>query len=95
MRPLMFVRINDTLLDVIREFNPHYFLTDPKRPNWLNQKFIGLWVHHLDCDRVVRQDNKILICRTIEDAVIIEENEELRDKMIDDNIHEVKENQSS
>ena len=53
MRPLRLVRINDTLLEVIREFKPSYFLTDPNRPNWLNQQFIGLWVHHLDCDRVV------------------------------------------
>ena len=61
MRPLRLVRIDDALLEVIREFNPHYFVTDPSRPNWLNQQFIGMWVHYLGCDRVVRQDNKILI----------------------------------
>ena len=73
MRPLRLVRINDTLLEVIREFKPSYFLTDKNRPNWLNQEFIGLWVHHLDCDRVVRErGNKILICKTIEDAIIVE-----------------------
>ena len=76
MRPLRLVRIDDALLEVIREFNPHYFVTDPSRPNWLNQQFIGMWVHYLGCDRVVRQDNKILICKTVEDAVIIEEKED-------------------
>ena len=81
MRPLKLVRINDTLLEVIRKFKPSYFLTNPNRPNWLNQEFIGLWVHHLDCDRVVRQNNMILICRTVEDAIIIEEQDEALDNI--------------
>ena len=63
---------NDDLLEVVRVMSPSYFITDEKRPNWLNQKLIGLWVHHLECDRVVRKDNKILICRVIEEAQIIE-----------------------
>jgi hypothetical protein len=70
MRPLRLVKINDTLLEVIREFKPSYFLTDPS--NQMNKHLIGAWVAHLDCDRVVRQDGKILICKTIEDAEIIE-----------------------
>ena len=81
MRPLKLVRINDTLLEVIREFKPSYFLTNPNRPNCFNQEFIGLWVHHLDCDRVVRQNNMILICRTVEDAIIIEEQDEALDNI--------------
>ena len=68
MKYFHLVRVNDDLLEVIREFNPSYFVTDSNRPNWLNQQLIGLWVHHLDCDRVVRKDNKILICKTVEDA---------------------------
>ena len=62
------LRINDDLYQIVREFKPSYFLTDPKRPNWINQKFLGLWVHHLMCDRVIRKEGKLLIFRTIEDA---------------------------
>ena len=62
------IRVNDDLFQVVREFKPSYFLTDPQRPNWINQKFLGLWVHHLDCDRVLRKGGKLLICRTVEDA---------------------------
>ena len=62
------LRINDDLFQIVREFKPSYFLTDPTRPNWINQKFLGLWVHHLMCDRVIRKEGKLLICRTIEDA---------------------------
>ena len=62
------IRVNDDLFQIIREFKPSYFLTDPQRPNWINQEFLGLWVHHLDCDRVLRKGGKLLICRTVEDA---------------------------
>ncbi len=60
------VKIDDQLLEVIRDFNPSYFVTD-KNSNQMNQKLIGLWVEYLECDRVVRKDNRILICRTIEE----------------------------
>ena len=62
------IRVNDDLFQIVREFTPSNLLTDPKRPNWINQKFLGLWVHHLMCDRVIRKEGKLLICRTIEDA---------------------------
>ena len=62
------VKIDDVLLQVIRDFNPQYFVTDGS--NQMNQKLIGLWVEYLDGDRVIKQNNRILICRTIEDAII-------------------------
>jgi hypothetical protein len=30
-----------------------------------------MWVNHLECDAVVRKDDKILICRTVEEAQIL------------------------
>jgi|TARA_B110000908_G_C10102891_1_gene379403 hypothetical protein len=64
------ITVGDVLLQIIRDFNPMYFVTD-KSSNEMNQKLIGMWVQHLEGDRVVRQDDRILICRTIEDATII------------------------
>ncbi len=64
------VEVNDVTLQIVRDFNPEYFLTD-KNSNHMNQKLIGMWVEYLGCDRVVRKEGRILICRTIEDAVII------------------------
>jgi len=61
------VSINDTLLEIIRDFTPTYFVTDPDS-NQMNQKLIGLWVEYLGGDRVVRKDGRILICKTIEEA---------------------------
>ena len=30
-----------------------------------------MWVKHLECDAVVRKDNRILICQTVEEAQIV------------------------
>tara|TARA_B100000902_G_scaffold39597_1_gene47116 strand:- start:4107 stop:4319 length:213 start_codon:yes stop_codon:yes gene_type:complete len=62
------VKIDNVLLQVIRDFSPSYFVTDGS--NQMNQKLIGLWVEYLGGDRVVKQNDRILICRTIEDAII-------------------------
>ena len=71
MRPLDLVRMNDELYEVLRDFNPVQFLTDPNS-NKLNEKLIGMWVHHLGGDKAVRKMDRILICKLIEDATIIE-----------------------
>ena len=39
----------------------------------MNQKLIGMWVSHLDCNKVLRRDNMILIVKQIEDAIILDE----------------------
>jgi hypothetical protein len=31
-----------------------------------------MWVNYLGCDRAVRQEDRILLCKTIEEAVIID-----------------------
>ena len=60
MRPLKILRVDDVLLEVIREFNPSTFVVD--NSGEMNKQLIGAWVAHLDCDRVVRErGNKILI----------------------------------
>ncbi len=59
------VKIDGVLLQIIRDFNPNYFVTDGS--NQMNQKLIGLWVEYLGGDRVVRQNDRILICETVEE----------------------------
>ena len=71
MRPLDLVRMNDELYEVLRDFNPVQFITEPNS-NRLNQKLIGMWVHYLRGDKVIRRMDRILICKLIEDATIIE-----------------------
>lgn len=71
MKYLNAVYVGDDLLEILREFNPSYFFTE-KDNNKVNEKLLGLWVDHLMGDRVISKDNKFLICRTIEEAQIIE-----------------------
>ncbi len=63
------LKINDELYEVIKSFKPEYFITDGG--NRMNQKLIGMWVAYLGCDRVLRKDNKILIVKQIENAIIL------------------------
>jgi hypothetical protein len=71
MKYLNAIYVGDDLLEILREFNPSYFFTE-KDSNKVNEKLLGLWVDHLMGDRVISKDNKFLICRTIEEAQIIE-----------------------
>lgn len=71
MKYLNAIHVGDDMLEILREFNPSYFFTD-KDSNRVNEKLLGLWVDHLMGDRVISKDNKFLICRTIEEAQIIE-----------------------
>ncbi len=65
------LKFDDILLEVVRVMSPQYFVTDPKS-NQMNQQLLGMWVHYLGADRVVRKEGKILICKVIEDAIIVE-----------------------
>tara|TARA_B110000858_G_C17435013_1_gene307164 strand:+ start:171 stop:398 length:228 start_codon:yes stop_codon:yes gene_type:complete len=57
----------DNLYHIIREISIHNFLNSNKT---VNQKVLGLYVKELNCDHVLQKDNKLLICRTIEEPII-------------------------
>mgnify|MGYP001389738971 FL=1 len=42
------------------------------RDGSINQRVLGMYVHELRGDRVVMRDNKLLICKIIEEAIIVE-----------------------
>jgi hypothetical protein len=71
MRIIDAVNSNGELYEVIRSFKPEYFETDGG--NMMNQKLIGMWVNHLDGNKVLRRDNKILIVKQIENAIVLDE----------------------
>ncbi len=71
MRIIDAVNSNGELYEVIRSFKPEYFVTDGG--NMMNQKLIGMWVNHLDGNKVLRRDNKILIVKQIENAIVLDE----------------------
>ena len=58
----------DEALEILNEVNAHMF---QNRDGSINQQVLGMYVHEWDGDRVMKKDNKLLICKTIEEAQII------------------------
>ena len=56
------------ILDII---NVHNFLNSD---NSINRQVLGLYVHEKGGNHVLQRDNKFLICETIEEATVVEEN---------------------
>jgi hypothetical protein len=56
-------------LEILHEINAHMF---QNRDGSINQQVLGMYVHEWRADRVVMKNNKLLICKTIEEAVIVE-----------------------
>lgn len=60
------LKVKEDLYQVKRAMNASYFngSNNPK-------KLVGMWVDHLDCDRVIQDNNKYLFCQLIEEAEVI------------------------
>ena len=56
-------------LEILHEINAHMF---QNKDGSINQQVLGMYVHEWRADRVVMKNNKLLICKTIEEAVIVE-----------------------
>ena len=55
----------DEALEILNEVNAHMF---QNRDGSINQQVLGMYVHEWRADRVVMKNNKLLICKTIEEA---------------------------
>jgi hypothetical protein len=58
-----------TAFKILTEVNLHMFKNSDES---INQQALGKYVHEWAADKVLRVDNKFLICRTIEDAVLVD-----------------------
>jgi len=64
--------VNDKAYIVKREIPIHNF--EQKGTNRLNMELLAAYRDYLGCDHVLRTQTHFLMCETIEDAVIVEEN---------------------
>jgi len=60
---------NGEAVEIIKEVAIQMF---QNRDGSINQRVLGMYVHELGANRVVQRDNKLLICKIIEDAIIVE-----------------------
>jgi|TARA_R110002073_G_scaffold114944_1_gene252375 hypothetical protein len=65
--------VNDQPYVVKRETPVHVFAK--KGENKLNMELLQAWRDYLGCDHVLRTPTHFLMCETIEEAQILEENE--------------------
>jgi len=63
------IKSGDKLYMILKILSPHSILKD----NEINKQLLGMWVKWEDGDHVLEKDGKFLICRTIQDAEILEE----------------------
>jgi hypothetical protein len=59
----------DIAYEILNIIPIHNFLN---KDNNVNQKVLGLYVNQLDGDHVLQKDHQFLICKKIEEAIIIE-----------------------
>lgn len=64
--------VNDKAYIIKREVPIHNF--EQKGTNQLNMELLAAYRDYLGCDHVLRTQTHFLMCETIEDAVIVEEN---------------------
>ena len=65
--------VNDQTYVVKRETTVHAF--EVKGQNKLNMELLQAWRDYLGCDHVLRTPTHFLMCETIEEAEIVEEDE--------------------
>ncbi len=58
---------NNVAYRILKSINIHHFLNKDQS---INKQVLGMYVHEIGGDHVLQQNNKFLICETIEEATI-------------------------
>lgn len=66
------ISIDDNLYKILRSFAPSYFKT---KSGEVRKEMLGVWVEYLSANKVVEREGRFLICRLIEEAIIVDTNE--------------------
>lgn len=64
--------VNDSLFEVLRALKVHNLIIPKRNPNKIDKELLGLWVHHLGGERVLRDGDFLLIVKTVEEPEWIE-----------------------
>lgn len=74
MRRIETIKSNEDLYEVIAITPVHRFTRIHKdQPDKIHEGMLGLWVDHLNGDRVVKREDNLLILKLIEEAQVIQE----------------------
>ena len=67
--------VNDRLFEVLRSYPVQQMIIPKRHPDRIDKTLLGLYVDRYGGNHVLREGDRLLICREVEDAQIIEENE--------------------
>ena len=59
--------VNDDLFEIIRAMKVHNFIIPKRHPNKIDKELLGLWVHYLGGERVLRDGDYLLIVKGVEE----------------------------
>jgi hypothetical protein len=65
--------VNDRLFEVVKSYKVNQMIVPKRHPDKIDQQLLGLYVKYHDGNHVLREGDKLLICREVEDAQIIED----------------------
>ena len=65
--------VNDRLFEVLKAYKVQQMIIPKKHDSRIDQKLLGLYVDFHGGNHVLREGDKLLICREVEDAQIIED----------------------
>ena len=60
--------VNDDLFEIIRAIKVHNCIIPKRHPNKIDKELLGLWVHYLGGERVLRDGDFLLIVKKVEEA---------------------------
>ena len=61
------IPVDNQLYEILRTFHKSYFTNKKKE---INKQLVGVWVHHLEGDKVIQTEDKFHVCKLIEEAKI-------------------------
>ena len=62
------ITMDDKVYHIVKTINSRTFAN---KDGSINQNILGMFVHDNDCDRVLQREGKFLICKQIEEAIIL------------------------
>ena len=64
--------VNNRLFEVLKSYPARQMIIPKKHESRIDKKLLDLYVDYYNGGHVLREDDRLLICREVEDAQIIE-----------------------
>lgn len=59
--------VNDDLFEIIRAIKVHNCIIPKRHPNKIDKELLGMWVHYVGAERVLRDGDYLLLVKAVEE----------------------------